>query len=99
TGRADAAEILEDLHAAGLFTTRLEGPEDWYRYHQLFREFLVDRLRRADPERHRALLRRAADQALARGESDDAVAYLLDAADHPAAADLIESLAADLLAH
>jgi ATP/maltotriose-dependent transcriptional regulator MalT/DNA-binding SARP family transcriptional activator len=98
TGRADAAELLDYLQSANLFTIRLEGDGDWYRYHQLFREFLVDRLQRRDPERFRTLGRRAADQARGRGEVEDAVAYLLDIRDQAKAAALVEDLAADQLA-
>ena len=38
---ADAAKIIDDLVRRGYFTTRSEGAESRYRYHDLFREFLL----------------------------------------------------------
>lgn len=49
----------------------------WLRYHQLWREFLLDRLTATAPERAEALHRRAAEWAAARGRPDEAVEHLL----------------------
>ena len=47
TGRADAADVLADLEARDLFVARFRGPDgDTWRYHDLFADFLRDRLRR-----------------------------------------------------
>lgn len=50
TGDGDAAAILEALHRRNYFTDRQADKETRYRYHDLFREFLLDRARRAFPE-------------------------------------------------
>ncbi|MGE5550030.1 MAG: tetratricopeptide repeat protein [Bacteroidota bacterium] len=42
--RRDSAEILSRLEKESLFLTRLAGAKRSYRYHQLFREFLLERL-------------------------------------------------------
>jgi len=55
-------EALHELEARNLFVTRIEtATEVNYRYHQLFSDYLRERLRTTDPERMRALHRRAAE--------------------------------------
>jgi LuxR family maltose regulon positive regulatory protein len=55
---ADAPQILVALERDNLFLVRLDN--DWYRYHTLFREFLLDRLTRQDSEQPRKLYHAAA---------------------------------------
>ena len=43
-GRSDAQRILEFLASRCLFTTALAGEEEAYRYHHLFRKFLLNKL-------------------------------------------------------
>lgn len=43
-GRSDAQRILEFLASRSLFTTALAGEEEAYRYHHLFRKFLLNKL-------------------------------------------------------
>ncbi|MCW8329993.1 HTH-type transcriptional regulator MalT [Photobacterium sp. SDRW27] len=40
TGRSDALAMLESLNRFGLFLNTLEGANNWYRFHNLFAEFL-----------------------------------------------------------
>ena len=63
TGRADAADVLADLEARDLFIARFRRPDgDAWRYHDLFADFLRDRLRRErDAATVADLHRRAAD--------------------------------------
>ena len=60
----DAARFLDEIKRHGLFVSSRAG---WLAYHSLFRDFLRARLAR-DPDRRRALLRRAG--ALYRAEDD-----------------------------
>ena len=60
SGDAQAAQWLEDIEQRGLFVTSLEGPELTLRLHDLFRDFLEDRLGRELPSELPALLQRAA---------------------------------------
>src|SRR6185295_10314259 len=53
----DAAALLDEIKRHGLFVSSRAG---WLAYHSLFRDFLRVRLMR-DPDRRRALLRRAGD--------------------------------------
>jgi LuxR family maltose regulon positive regulatory protein len=55
-----AAHWLEEIERRGLFVSVLEGPEPTLRLHDLFRDFLQDRLRREMPEELPELHRRAA---------------------------------------
>jgi LuxR family maltose regulon positive regulatory protein len=70
TGRGDAAAILDELYQRNLFLVELDvlhgaaepAPQSQaavYRYHDLFRAFLLARLEREAPEWHRELHRRA----------------------------------------
>lgn len=94
TGEASASgagqAMLERLDAANLFLVPLDDTRTWYRYHHLFADFLRERLRWDDPERLRALHRRACRWYERQGLPAEAVDHALAAADHAQAADLIE---------
>ena len=60
-GSSDAAGQLRRLEAASLFVIPLDRHRQWYRYHALFREFLLGELRRTEPGLMMALHQRAAD--------------------------------------
>lgn len=60
SGNPQAAELLEEIERRGLFVTVMESDEFTLRLHDLFREFLEDRLRRDTPEQIPVLLQRAA---------------------------------------
>ena len=49
------------MEAHSLFLTPLDRQRQWYRYHALYREFLLGELRRTEPDIIRALHQRAAD--------------------------------------
>jgi DNA-binding SARP family transcriptional activator len=84
-GVADAADRLERLCEQNLFTERV-GREGVYRFHPLFRDFLVERGRRTlDADARQALLRHAAGAFATRGEIDSAIDLAFEADDLPAA--------------
>ncbi|GAA4339665.1 hypothetical protein GCM10023165_19180 [Variovorax defluvii] len=60
SGNARSAELLEDIERRRLFTSVLDGEELTLRLHDLFRDFLEERLRQLHPEEMPALLRCAA---------------------------------------
>ncbi|VTU24893.1 LuxR C-terminal-related transcriptional regulator [Variovorax sp. RA8] len=60
SGNPRAAELLEDVGRRRLFSSVLDGEELTLRLHDLFRDFLEERLRQVYPEEVPALLRRAA---------------------------------------
>jgi LuxR family maltose regulon positive regulatory protein len=60
-GSSAAAIQLRRLEAHSLFLTPLDGQRQWYRYHPLYREFLLGELRRTEPGIIMTLHQRAAD--------------------------------------
>ncbi len=60
TGMADAAELLDEVDRRGLFVSVLAAERPTLRLHDLFRDFLEDRLRREQPALWRDLLQSAA---------------------------------------
>ena len=65
SGNPHAAKLLGDIERRRLFTSMLDSEELTLRLHDLFRDFLEERLRRLHPEEVPMLLRRAAQ-----GEAD-----------------------------
>ncbi|KQU81542.1 MULTISPECIES: LuxR C-terminal-related transcriptional regulator [unclassified Rhizobacter] len=90
TGDPQAADWLDDIERRGLFVTVLDGPQLTLRLHDLFRDFLEDRLRQESPDALTGLLHRAADT-----EPDDArrIAYLQRAGDWAAAEAALNAVA------
>ncbi|HEX5416572.1 MAG TPA: tetratricopeptide repeat protein [Chloroflexota bacterium] len=91
SGTGDAAKILRGLDKEGLFIAALDGQEEAYRYHSLFQEFLQTRLRQVDPERYRALHRRAGE--LTEDEEGVALDHYLKAGETARAGALVERVA------
>jgi ATP/maltotriose-dependent transcriptional regulator MalT len=92
TGQATASAILTDLYRRNLFVSRsdLFDGEPTYRYHALFRQFLLLQLAQTRPESRPELHRRAA---AALGESWAALPHYVAAECWDEAADLLEILA------
>jgi LuxR family maltose regulon positive regulatory protein len=80
-GSSDAAGQLRYLEAAGLFLIPLDRHRHWYRYHGLFREFLLGELRRTEPGLMMTLHQQAADWYEANGSPALALEHLLDTTD------------------
>ncbi|MFN2252200.1 MAG: tetratricopeptide repeat protein [Anaerolineae bacterium] len=88
--RDDSADMLSWVEEHNLFVSRIEGEGDWHRYHQLFHDFLLDRLAEAtSPDAISLLHHRAADWYDAVGQPAVAIRHLLASGDHGAAADRI----------
>ncbi|MEK6705428.1 MAG: tetratricopeptide repeat protein, partial [Bdellovibrionota bacterium] len=51
----NSEQLLEEVERRNLFITRLEGERIIYRYHNLFRDFLQQKLRKEQPQSHRLL--------------------------------------------
>lgn len=50
TGHRDSQAVLDELYHGNLFLTPLDDQRRWYRYHPLFAEILLARLRETAPE-------------------------------------------------
>jgi LuxR family maltose regulon positive regulatory protein len=79
TGRVDGAVVLDELAAAGAFTTRASADTFWY--HRLLRDVLRARLREMDPELFLDLHRQAASWWWQHGESVTAINHAISAGD------------------
>ncbi len=68
---------LRDLEASNMFLIPLDRHRGWYRYHALFREFLLAELERVEPDVIMKLHLRAADWYEANGSAVTALEHLL----------------------
>ena len=99
TGLSNAGDILAFLHRSRYFTERREGTEPSYRYHPLFREFLLHRARVELGTPHLQSIRRhAAELLIKEARIDDAVLLLQTAEDWEGIAQVILGQAQELLA-
>lgn len=89
TGRQDGQAMLANLQQTNLLVIPLDNKRHWYRYHQLFSDFLRHRLRQTQPDRVRQLHQQATDWYGRHGFTDEAIHHALAAADLTTAAELI----------
>ena len=89
---SDAHAQLRDLEAANLFLVPLDRRREWYRYHALFREFLLAELHRAEPDVTMKLHLRAADWYESNGSPALALEHLLDTTERDRCAALMAML-------
>ncbi|HET9927725.1 MAG TPA: hypothetical protein VFQ09_02870, partial [Rubrobacter sp.] len=90
TGRSDGDEVLERLERENLFVFALDDERRWYRYHNLFADFLRGNLARESPERMDELHRSASAWNEQNGGLSSAIEHALSAGDHERAARLME---------
>ncbi len=91
TGQTEGHRTLQTLEQANLFIFPLDPERRWFRYHPLFAEFLLARLRdQVGAEGVTELHRRAAAWFHQDGQIDAAIDHLLEAGAHSEAADLLE---------
>ncbi|HEX9157869.1 MAG TPA: hypothetical protein VF827_07590, partial [Syntrophales bacterium] len=97
TGRQDAYEMLSCLERANLFLMPLDNERRWYRYHNLFAQFLRSRLKLAFPGRIADLHRAASGWFSGQGRLEEAAEHAFAAGDVGSAADLVEKCAPRLV--
>ncbi len=93
TGSADSQEILENLERNHLFIHPLDQERNWYRYHRLFKDFLIKSLQGSQPEQIGILHKKASLWFEGQGFVDEAIEHALSAGDHRRTMDLIEAAA------
>ncbi len=78
--RHDAQEWIDQVENRNLFLTRIdvEGVT-WFRYHHLFRDFLVTRFKRDDLDRYAQLQRRAGEWFVVHQQPEEAVEHFYQA--------------------
>ncbi|HEY9291366.1 MAG TPA: LuxR C-terminal-related transcriptional regulator, partial [Microlunatus sp.] len=77
TGVSDGQQVLRELEDSTVFLIPIDRRRQWYRYHPLYREFLLGELRRVDPGSIMELRLRAADWYEANGLPTMAFEHLL----------------------
>lgn len=97
--REDSQTILTQLERSHLFLIPLDDTRRWYRYHHLFGELLLNRLRQTEPKAIRPLQIKASQWYEAQGLVDEAVSYALAAADLERVANIIAQNALALAYH
>ena len=82
--------MLEEVERRGLFLQRVDGDPEWFRYHQMFAEFLRRRLERDHPDRVAHLHDCASTWYAEHGYLSEAVDHALASGDPVRAVDLVE---------
>jgi ATP/maltotriose-dependent transcriptional regulator MalT/DNA-binding SARP family transcriptional activator len=96
TGSEEAPRLLEYLYRRHLFTDRRHGAQTTYHYHALFREFLLDAMRkRLSSEEQRAATLQSARLLADRGLVSEALTLFREAEDWEAMRSLIRGNALD----
>ena len=91
-GESGAQERLRRLESSNMFLIPLDRRREWYRYHALFREFLLAELRRVEPDVIMKLHLRAADWYEAHGSPAMAVEHLLNTTERSRCVELVTAL-------
>ena len=91
TGQSGGKAMLEALDRANLFLVPLDDRRQWYRYHHLFADVLMTRLKDEQPDRVPDLHLRASDWYEHNGDRSEAIRHALAGEDFDRAASLIES--------
>jgi LuxR family maltose regulon positive regulatory protein len=94
-----AAAHLAWLEQNHLFLTRLDEREVWYRYHPLFRQFLLDRLQAQWPEQITPLHHQATAWFATHQLWTEAIEHTLAAADYPTLITLLQQSLGGRLLH
>lgn len=98
-GSPVSRQMLADLEDNNLFVSCLDENKAFYRYHYLFREFLLAKLRREQPERVAQLEKIAGAYFEGQAEFEVALTHYIRAESFDAAALMIERFAVDYLEH
>jgi len=92
-GESVAQQQLRSIEASNLFLIPLDRHRQWYRYHALFREFLLGELRRVEPDLITKLHLRAADWYESNGSPAMALEHLLNTHERERCVQLVTALA------
>ena len=91
-GESCSQQRLRDLEASSLFLIPLDRRREWYRYHALFREFLLGEQRRIEPGVIPKLHLRAADWHESHGSPALALEHLLNTTELDRCVQLVTAL-------
>ncbi|WP_322938391.1 LuxR C-terminal-related transcriptional regulator [Nocardioides bizhenqiangii] len=88
-GESGSQARLRALEASNSFLVPLDRHREWFRYHGLYREFLLGELRRVEPDVITKLHLRAADWYQSHGSPTLAIEHLLDTSEHDRCVQLV----------
>jgi LuxR family transcriptional regulator, maltose regulon positive regulatory protein len=91
-GETGGQERLRGLEASNSFLIPLDRHREWFRYHALYREFLLGELRRVEPELIVKLHLRAADWYESNGSPALAIEHLLNTTERERCVQLVSAL-------
>lgn len=89
TERDDALSMIESLNRFGLFISPLEGEQNWYRFHNLFAEFLTHERFARIPQQEKDLHQKAAQAWLKLSSPHQALHHAQKADNSQLTADII----------
>lgn len=79
--RDDSEDMLATLLAQNLFIIPLDNRNEWFRYHDLFREALLQRLRSLNPDKAANIQSRTINWLLSHGHVQEAIAQIVSSND------------------
>ena len=97
TGINTSQEIIEAMQADGMFIIALDNNGSWYRYHQLFRDYLLDIFNRKEAEQRSDVYTKAYQWFLEQNLREEAISYALLAGQIDQVVELIENEVKNLI--
>lgn len=97
SGLGDAQRRLESFESRHLFIMPLDSDRRWFRFHSLFRGFVLGRAEASDPSGVLLARKRAVEWTVGKGYHGDAIGYALDAGLMEQAALLVANSAEELV--
>lgn len=99
TGADDSQAVIDEIECSGLFLSHLDLEGHWYRFHNLFRRFLLTRMRQeTTPDELCLQQRRVGDWFAEHGYREEAIQHWIEAGDVDRAAVLLEAVCGQLVA-
>lgn len=89
--KTDSQEIVEKLLEANLFLIPLDLKNEWFRYHDMFRESLLNKLKNMDPGHLKALQKRAVSYLIDHDLAHEAIEQVVQLEDWELLASLLET--------
>ncbi len=96
TGRNDARAMIDQIEEMGLFLFSLDNERQWYRYHNLFSDFLRRRLADGHPGLERVLHARASDWFRDHDLDAEAFEHAMKGGDPHRAADILNACCSEM---
>jgi LuxR family maltose regulon positive regulatory protein len=88
-GESDSQKRLEQLLTQNLFLIPLDTQNEWFRYHDLFRDALLQRVTQKEPEKAASLRQKTIDWLLDHGHVQEAITQIVHNKDWPWLADVL----------